>query len=218
MTPWASCAYDGCMSEFAFEFLLSSLRDFRAWFGVAGIILGGAAAVRGTPILLPTWSWFLIAVGATLWMAINARWQLYQANNKKIVPNMKLADALPFLVGSEELFAGNSDRTADALLEIREKAHLKQIQLWGRRNVQTRYLNQYTLEVIEDIYWRDFGIDYLEFHKSKIGATSRVRGQSTVGIQDNIYIDIYLNKHQVDGLRSRKPKVLKLQNPFRWEA
>jgi len=40
---------------FAGEFFWKSVRDFRAWIGLVGLVAAGIAGAIGKPIIVPTW-------------------------------------------------------------------------------------------------------------------------------------------------------------------
>ena len=89
------------MGDFANEFLWKALRDFRAWFGVVGLVLGGVAAATGSPFLLPNWVWFLIAFCAAVSMAVRSEWRAYLEKRPKI--RVILGDDGPFHVYRNKL-------------------------------------------------------------------------------------------------------------------
>ena len=51
---------------FAGEFFWKSVRDFRAWIGLVGLVAAGIAGAIGKPIIVPTWVWLLIAFASAI--------------------------------------------------------------------------------------------------------------------------------------------------------
>jgi hypothetical protein len=218
------------MRGFANEFFWKSLRDFRAWASVAGLLLAGANGVTGWTLILPTWAWLFIAVACAFAMTVRAEWKSYKENQQKIQKDMPLEALVKRIVGSEDILVGdNCRKTGDALLEIREHAHLGEIAVWGRRDVQTKDLALYPLTSIPPEYWDEFGINYLRFTDARMGESERVRGQPkkttvqgavmttihAVVIPDVFYGDFWFCEYQVDKIWPRPKTAIKLQWPLR---
>ena len=69
-------------------------------------------------------------------MAIRAEWKAYRDAKAQIEPDMKLVDVVKRIVGGDGILVGeNCSKTGTALLTIRERGHLGQIAVWGRRDV-----------------------------------------------------------------------------------
>ena len=166
------------ISAFAAEFFWKSLRDFRAWIGVAGLALAAIGGVTGRSTILPTWFWLFVAFASAISMAIRAEWKAYRDEKAKIEPDMKLVDVVKRIVGSDDILVGeNCSKTGSALLTIRESGHLGKIAVWGRRDVLTEDMDLYPRTPIPAEYWDEFGIDYLRFTDDQKGESRRVRGQ-----------------------------------------
>ena len=193
------------MGQFAVEFFWRSIRDLRAWIGIVGLVLAGANAVTGTTIIIPTWGWLLIAVAGAFSLAVRAEWKIYQDRVATITPDMKLVDVVKLIVGSDDILVGeNCSKMGEALLTLRERAHLGAIAVWGRKNMLAEDTSLYPRVPIATDYWEDFGIEYLDFIRDMNGKTKRVRGepkrevvpnitmhtQPVITIPDNIYSDL----------------------------
>ena len=217
------------LSGFAAEFFWKSLRDYRAWIGVIGLALAAFGGVTGKPTILPTWGWTLVAFASALSMAIRAEWKGYQDANAKIEPDMKLIDVVKRIVRSNDIFVGeNCGKTGDALLTIRERGHLGQIAVWGRRDVLTEDMDLYPRAPIPPEYWDEFGIDYLKFVGDQRGESKRVRGHTrkervknttttaihVVRLPDVIYRDFWFSAHQIVKFWSLPKRRIKLQWPI----
>jgi hypothetical protein len=133
--------------------------------------------------------------------------------NESSFPDMLLVDLVKRIVGSDDLFVGeNCSKCCDALLSIRENAHLGKIAVWGRKNALSADLALYPLSPIPAEYWDEFSIEYLHFTDDQNGKTERVRGQQkservqnsvtttihVVKIPDTIYSDLRFCAHQVE--------------------
>ena len=83
---------------FAGEFFWKSVRDFRTWIGLVGLVAAGIAGAIGKPIIVPTWVWLLIAFASAISMAIRAEWKAYRNAKAQIEPDMKLVDVVKRIV------------------------------------------------------------------------------------------------------------------------
>ena len=114
--------------SFAAEFAGKALRDFRAIFGVTGLVIAWLTAMTGTTLLMPSWGWLLIAAVAFLWMAIRAEWIGFKDRASVISADMKLVDVIKRILGSDDIFLeGNHVKIEEAFRSLRELAHLKTI-------------------------------------------------------------------------------------------
>jgi uncharacterized integral membrane protein len=129
----------------------------------------------------PSW-WIALAIFlvSLLVLLIRMPYRLYAQqratinalNNQlaRIAEDMLLVDLVKRIVGSDDLFVGeNYSKCADALLSIRENAHLGKITVWGRKDVLSRDLALYPLTSIPAEYWDEFGIEYLLFTNDQKG-------------------------------------------------
>jgi hypothetical protein len=164
------------VAAFAGEFFWKSVRDFRAWIGLVGLVAAGIGGAIGKPIILPTWVWLLIAFASAISMAIRAEWKAYRDAEAQIEPDMKLVDVVKRIVGSDDVLVGeNCSKTGTALQMIRERGHLGQIDVWGRRNVLAEDMDLYPRTSIPAPYWYAFDIDYLKFLDDQRGESKPVR-------------------------------------------
>ncbi len=218
------------ISAFAAEFFWKSLRDFRAWIGVAGLALAAIGGVTGRSTILPTWFWLFVAFASAISMAIRAEWKAYRDEKAKIEPDMKLVDVVKRIVGSDDILVGeNCSKTGSALLTIRESGHLGKIAVWGRRDVLTEDMDLYPRTPIPAEYWDEFGIDYLRFTDDQKGESRRVRGQPgqkrvpntttttihVVPIPDVHYCDFWYSACQVEKNWPLPKRRVKLQWPIK---
>jgi hypothetical protein len=75
---------------------------------------------------------------------------------------MPLIDVVKRIVGSDDILVGeNCSKTGEALLTIRERAHLGEVSVWARRDALTDDMTLYPLTLTARDYWDSFGIDYL---------------------------------------------------------
>jgi hypothetical protein len=130
------------MGGFANDFLWKSLRDFRAWFSVVGLLLAGASAMIGHPILLPVWAWALVAVGCAFWIAWRAERQLFDDRHAEIKCDVSLLEVLERVDGTKltdgrPFDSSNRQRIDKTLATIRELAHHQRIKVWGRQDVKS---------------------------------------------------------------------------------
>jgi hypothetical protein len=219
------------MRAFAPEFFWNSLRDFRAWASVVGLVLAALNGATGQTFVLPTWAWLLVACAFALSMAIRSEWKSYKEKHSNIEPNMKLVDAVKRIVGTDDILgSGNHSKTADALLSIRENAHLRKLSVWARRDVLVaERMDLYPRTSVPADYWDEFDIDYLRFTDDQRGESKRVRGQphrqrventTTTAIHvitapDTIYRDFWFCAHEVGKIWPVPKKRIKLQWPMR---
>jgi hypothetical protein len=163
---------------FAGEFFWKSVRDFRAWIGLVGLVAAGIAGAIGKPIIVPTWVWLLIAFASAISMAIRAEWRAYRDAKAQIEPDMKLVGVVKRIVGGDGILVGeNCSKTGTALLTIRERGHLGQIAVWGRRDVLVEDMDLSPRTSIPAEYWYEFDIDYLKFLDDQRGESKRVRSR-----------------------------------------
>jgi hypothetical protein len=217
------------MLSFAQKFFWKSLRDFRAWIGVVGLVLAAIGGASGRPIILPTWGWLLVAVLAAVSIAVRAEWKVYRDDKARVEPDMMLVDVVKRIVGGDDLLVGdNCSKTGHALLAIREAAHLGKIAVWGRRDALSGKLDLYPRTLIPPGYWDEFDIDYLRFTGNYVGESKRVRGQPSqrrventtttaihvIPIPDVLYTDFWFSRHQVDAVWLPPRRRMKLQWPI----
>jgi hypothetical protein len=193
------------VAAFAGEFFWKSVRDFRAWIGLVGLVAAGIGGAIGKPIILPTWVWLLIAFASAISMAIRAEWKAYRDAEAQIEPDMKLVDVVKRIVGSDDILVGeNCSKTGTALLTIRERGHLGQIAVWARRDVVAEDMDLCPRTSIPAPYWDAFDIDYLKFLDDQRGESKRVRSHpeaatpfTSVWPQDVVYRDFWFSAHRL---------------------
>jgi hypothetical protein len=219
------------VSAFAGEFFWKSLRDFRAWIGFVGLALAAVGGATGRSIILPTWLWLFVAFASAMSIAIRAEWKAYRDGKAKVEPDTTLVDLVKRIVGSDNILEGeNCSKTGNALLAIRESAHLGKIAVWGRRDAISDDLEFYPRTAIPADYWDEFGIDYLRFVDDRRGESKRVRGQPgqkrvpnttttqihVIQIPDVRYRDFWFSAHQVEKNWPLPERRIKLQWPIKW--
>jgi len=211
------------VAAFAGEFFWKSVRDFRAWIGLVGLVAAGIGGAIGKPIILPTWVWLLIAFASAISMAIRAEWKAYRDAKAQIEPDMKLVDVVKRIVGSDDiLVGGNCSKTSTALLMIRERGHLGQIAVWGRRDVPAEDMDLCPRSSIPAPYWYAFDIDHLKFLDDQRGESKRVHSHpepatpfTSIWPQDVVYRDFWFSAHQVEKNWPLPKRRIKLQWPIR---
>jgi hypothetical protein len=219
------------MRAFTIQLFFRAIKDWRTYTGIIALIFAMTGSFTGHAILLPTWLWWAGAVLSVGAIAVQAEWKLHQERSSSILPDMRLVDLAKRIVGSDDLFVGeNCSKCGDALLTIRENAHLGKIAVWGRKNVGSSDLALYPLTSIPAEYWDEFGIDYLHFTDDQNGKSERVRGEkkservastimTTIHIvetPDTIYSDLWLCAHQVEKSWPSSKRQLTWQWPFRF--
>jgi TPR repeat protein len=211
------------VAAFAGEFFWKSVRDFRAWIGLVGLVAAGIGGAIGKPIILPTWVWLLIAFASAISMVIRAEWKAYRDAEAQLEPDMKLVDVVKRIVGSDDILVGeNCSKTGTALLTIRERGHLGQIAVWARRDVVAEDMDLCPRTSIPAPYWDAFDINYLKFLDDQRGESQRVRSHpepatpfTSVWPQDVIYRDFWFSAHQVEKNWPLPKRRIKLQWPIR---
>ena len=105
-------------------------------------LIGLIADLRGQQLIFPTWVWWLIAVGATLYTAVRIQMQLDEKSRKPL-PEIPLRDLVERIVGSHDLNQeGVAAKIARAHSDIRQKILLGQLSTWGAKR-HTGYLRRY---------------------------------------------------------------------------
>jgi hypothetical protein len=206
--------------SFIEQFFWKCLKDLQAWVGIVGLLLAAVNGVTGATWIFPTWGWLLVAFAGALSMAIRADWHAYRDRTATPSPDMPLIDVVKRIVGSDDILVGdNCSKTGEALLTIRERAHLAEISVWARRDALTDDMKLYPLAPIASEYWDSFGIDYLRFTDDHKGESKRVRGAPgqqrvpnavtttvhLVQISDVVYRDFWFCTYEVER-RWPKPK------------
>jgi hypothetical protein len=205
--------------QFINEFFWKSQKDVRAWVSVVGLLVAAASGLTdwllGWHIIMPPWAWLVVAFLGALSMAVRSDWAAFKERNRKPRRDMPLLAAVQRIVGAEEIIVeGKQQQVADALLALRQHAHLNELTVWARRNAITNDLAQYLFSPVPSEYWEEFGIDYLPFIKDQRGISRRAHGtprrdrvlnavmttMHNVEIPDTIYRDFWFCSFQVDAI------------------
>jgi hypothetical protein len=201
--------------QFINEFFWKSLKDVRAWAGVVGLLVAAVSGLIGQPLIMPSWAWLLVAFLGALSMAVRAEWAAFKERRRTVRRDMALLAVVRRIVGAEEvLVEGKHQQVADALLALRERAHLNELIVWARRGAITKDLALYPLSQVPSEYWDEFEIDYLRFTDDQGGISRRVRGKPRVNrvpnavttalhnveIPDTIYRDFWFCSFQVGAI------------------
>jgi hypothetical protein len=203
----------------AFRAFCSTLKrvfsDASTWAGAVSTGLGLLSDFLGYPILVPSSVWWLLAVALLLVAAFRAHWELLKERekNRNLSPTMSLQAVLQRIVGSNDVFGppGNPQRVSDALRDIRQKAVLRAITVWGRKNANLSLSHPeiYPLQAIPCDYWEHVQIAYLEVLKDIRGKTELAsRGPHT-----DTYADFHFDKHQIDEFWPARSK-WRFRNPL----
>ena len=176
---------------------------YSSWIGVVSALVGGANEVFGKQLLLPTTAWWLIAIGATAFTAVQIQWELDKERDKSRTPEptVSLAKLVEHIVGTNDMGQqGVPQKTSDALVAIREKARLGLLSVWGRKEAHQSNLNFYPLEPINAAFWSGAHIDYLEYLKTTTCSTD----DATSGHLHEHYADLHFDEKQVEKLWPKK--------------
>jgi hypothetical protein len=206
--------------EFVIEFVGKLRKDAGAWAAISGLLLAAASGVIGRSLILPPWAWLLFAFLGALSMAVRSEWAAFKERRRTVRRDMPLLAVVQRIVGAEEILVeGRQQQVGEALLAVRERAHLNELTVWARRDAITKDLALYPLSLVPSEYWDEFGIDYLPFTVDQKGISRRVRGTPRVDrvpnavttqvhnieISDTIYRDFWLCSFQVDAIWPPRP-------------
>jgi hypothetical protein len=176
---------------------------YSSWIGVVSALVGVLNDALGRQLLLPTTGWWLIAIGATGFTAVQIQWELDEERDqtRKPEPTVSLEKLIEHIVGTNDMGQqGVPQKTADALVAIREKARLGLLSTWGRKDANQSNLSFYPLEPIDAGQWTHAHIDYLEYLKT---TTCASQNATLPGATDH-YSDLHFDEKQVEKLWRRK--------------
>jgi hypothetical protein len=155
-------------------------------------------------IPLPSWVWALAAFAFLFAAACKIEWELEQERNKNPQPDISLHEVVARIIGPYDLIGSQSDadRIQLALDEVRDRANLGLVTVWGRREDASKYESKNPRDIVPKNFWTDYPIDYISFVKRlppRIGPTNR-RGEA--------FFHLQLNETQVDKVWPKKEKLV----------
>src|SRR5436190_2207994 len=191
-----------------FEGLLNCFKrvfaHISSWIGGFSTLVGLASDISGKKLLVPSYVWWLLATLTILVTAILIQMELDEEKrrNRKPRPEITLAALVARLASSSDVMGtpGIPQKTADALVAIREKANLGLLSVWGRPNAVMTHLNFTPLQPIPSTHWELAQIDYLEYLKDKCCKTKDARPPGT----SPHYADLQFDKMEVDEVFPQK--------------
>jgi hypothetical protein len=189
-----------------------------SWIGAASTFAGVASDTTGHKLLVPSYVYWLIAIGALLFTAVRIQMELDEQTRKdrKPRPEIGLEALVTRLAGGADLMStpGIPKKTGDALVDIREKANLGLLLVWGRPNAVASHLTYTPLELIPSEHWRLAQIDYMEYLQDRRCETKDARHPGT----SPHYADLHFDKLQIDAVFPQQTtRKLRLRLPFAWE-
>lgn len=198
--------------------ILKAIKEvFFSILGVVGVVSTGAGAAKQFGFLpnVPIHSWvlWLAAIVALFISAVRLQIQLDEARETSGIsaPDMTLLELVQQIVGSDDLTSakGAPEKTAQALLAIKEAAIQWRLTAWGRKNVIVSNLDLYPREVIGQDHWEQGYIDYLSFLKDAKCPTV-TSGRDT-------YADLHFNRRQATGIwPKQRRKRFSLRSPIKF--
>jgi hypothetical protein len=183
-----------------------------SWVSGASTAVGLVSGVSETKLILPSYVWWVVAVGAIFFTAIRIQMELDEEKKKrrKPQPSVPLQTLIERIVGDSNWGAtGVPQKTSDTLVAIREKARLGVLSAWGRNGANQSHLSFYPLEPIPEQHWTNAHIDYLEFLKDSKCATTNAKHPGS----PNHYSDIHFDSVEVEAAwpTKKRPK-------FKWQS
>jgi hypothetical protein len=119
--------------------------------------------------IFPTWIWWAVALILLFVSSVLLQWQLMTEREQLIVereqhktpePTLDLSSAIAKILGTEDpATLGSSTALSQVVTEIREKASLGQLSVWGRKNAKASRLSFYPLEPIPSSHWSSTHIE-----------------------------------------------------------
>jgi hypothetical protein len=143
--------------------------------------------------IFPTWIWWTAALVLLFVSSVLLQRQLIteHAQHKKPEPTVDLSTAIAKILAIEDPSTlGSSTALSQVVTEIREKASLGQLSVWGRKNVKPNRLSFYPLEPIPFSHWSSTHIDFLEFSKDPKCATQNARHPGSSDQYSDLHFDL----------------------------
>jgi len=141
----------------------------------------------------PDWAPILL-IGLIGWAAFLTFHEMRLQIRHTPCPDMKLKDALVWIVGTHHLFGDdNPQRTADALNLLRQAARLGRINSWGKSDPLPALADTEPLSPIPPDFWVSNQISYLEFLRDMRGQTEKVKFNT----EDERYTDVHFNRSEI---------------------
>jgi hypothetical protein len=153
---------------------------------------GGMQQVSGLAIV-PTWIWWMAAVGLLFLSAVLLQRQLFRDRERLKIskPTHDLASLIAKICGTDDPAAlGSSTALSHAAIEIREKASLGILSVWGRRNAKASNLSFYPLESIPPSHWSSSYINFLDYLKDPKCATQNARHPGSREQYSDLHFDL----------------------------
>jgi hypothetical protein len=165
------------------------------WIGGVSGIAGVVSDITGTTLLIPSYVWWAAAVIALAVAAVRIQMELdsERAGKRKPLPNISLEKVVGRITGPCEWDQlGTLPKTGAALVEIRQKARLGTLSVWGRPMPGNSDL--YPLEPIPSEHWARAQIDPLDYLNSSQCKTSDI----TVPRSLEHYADLHFDLSEID--------------------
>ena len=143
--------------------------------------------------IFPTWIWWVAALALLFVSSVLLQRQLITARgqHKTPEPTLDLSSAITTILGIDDpSTSGSSTALSQVVTEIREKASLGQLSVWGRKNAKASRLSFYPLEAIPSSHWSSTHIDFLEFSKDPKCATQNARHPGSSDQYSDLHFDL----------------------------
>jgi hypothetical protein len=143
--------------------------------------------------IFPTWIWWAAALMLLFGSSVLLRRQLIgeRERHKTPEPTLDLSSAITKILGIDDpATSGSSTALSQVVTEIREKASLDQLSVWGRKNAKSSRLSFYPLERIPSSHWSSTHIDFLEFSKDPKCATQNARHPGSSDQYSDLHFDL----------------------------
>lgn len=142
------------METFLTQFFLKRLKDWRSVVGLLALLFAVFESMIGLSPYVPAWIWWLAAVVSPHWELFDSERKKFAEKKEKIQPDMALEAVVKRIIGTEKILEGdNCGKTFDALLQIRDRAHLGEIAVWGRKDPHCSDLALSPVTQIAAEYW-----------------------------------------------------------------
>jgi hypothetical protein len=142
--------------------------------------------------IFPTWIWWAAAIILLFASSVLLQWQLITEHEQLKIPEptLDLSSAIAKILSSDDPATLGSTALSQVVTEIREKASLGQLSVWGRKNAKTSRLSFYPLEPIPSSHWSSAHIDFLEFSKDPKCATQSARHPGSPDQYSDLHFDL----------------------------